>query len=86
MYNLSMNNLIYIDSSKVRNNFSSILNSVFKNKKTYVIRKSGIPVAKISYIEEVGKKDNFINCSFIPPPIPDLIIDNVICSLLVYRF
>lgn len=55
-----MNNLVYIDSSRARDNFSSILNSVFNDKKTYVVKKSGIPVAKISYIEDSVQKDNFM--------------------------
>ncbi len=57
-----MNNLTYLDSSKVRNNFSSILNSVFNNKKTFIVKKSGIPVAKIMSLEKddiVG--DNFMD-------------------------
>lgn len=47
-----MNTPIYIDSSKARNNFANILNSVFNNKKTYIIKKSGIPVAKISFCDK----------------------------------
>ncbi len=60
LYNLIMNNLIYIDSSKARGNFSDIINSVFTDKKIYVIKKSGIPVAKISYFDD-NKKNNFID-------------------------
>lgn len=60
LYNLDMNNLIYIDSSKARGNFSDILNSVFIDKKTYVIKKSGIPVAKIVSFEN-NKKENLID-------------------------
>ena len=53
---------MYIDSSKVRNNFSSILNSVFGNKKTYIIKKSGIPVAKIVSLEKDDiKNDDFMD-------------------------
>lgn len=55
-----MNNLTYLDSSKVRNNFSSILNSVYNNKKTFVVRKSGIPVAKIMSLE----KDDIVDDNF----------------------
>ena len=62
LYNLNMDNLIYIDSSKARGNFSDILNSVFTDKKTYVIKKSGIPVAKIISLEENNiEKDEFMN-------------------------
>ena len=60
LYNLGMNNLIYIDSSKARGNFSDILNSVFTDKKTYVIKKSGIPVAKIVSLEK-NKSDNLMD-------------------------
>jgi len=57
-----MNNLMYIDSSKVRNNFSNILNSVFGDKKTYIIKKSGIPIAKIVSLEKDDiKVDDFMD-------------------------
>ena len=46
----------YVDSSKARENFFKILNSVCKDKKTYVIEKSGIPVAKISCVDEAPKR------------------------------
>ena len=57
-----MNTPIYIDSSKARNNFADILNSVFDNKKTYIINKSGIPVAKIVSLEKDDiKNDDFMD-------------------------
>jgi len=57
-----MNTPIYIDSSKVRNNFADILNSVFNNKKTYIINKSGIPVAKIVSLDKENlEKDDFMD-------------------------
>lgn len=62
LYNLCMNNIVYIDSSKARGNFSDILNSVFTDKKTYVIKKSGIPVAKIVSLEKDSiETDEFMN-------------------------
>lgn len=62
LYNLYMNNLVYINSSKARGNFSDILNSVFTDKKTYVIKKSGIPVAKIVSLEtNCIVNDDFMN-------------------------
>ena len=57
-----MNTPIYIDSSKARSNFAGILNSVFDNKKTYIINKSGIPVAKIVSLEKNDiKNDDFMD-------------------------
>lgn len=57
-----MNNLIYIDSSKARENFSNILNSVFNDRKTYVVKKSGIPMVKIDYFEKNNnEKDDFMS-------------------------
>ena len=57
-----MNTPIYIDSSKARNNFADILNSVFDNKKTYIINKSGIPVAKIVGLDKNDiKNDDFMD-------------------------
>jgi len=57
-----MNTPIYIDSSKARNNFADILNSVFNNKKTYIINKSGIPVAKIVSLDKENlEKDDFMD-------------------------
>lgn len=57
-----MNAPIYIDSSKFRNNFANVLNSVFEDKKTYIINKSGIPVAKIVGLEKDDiKNDGFMD-------------------------
>ena len=62
LYNDLMNTPIYIDSSKVRNNFANVLNSVFENKKTYIISKSGIPVAKIVSLEKDNtERDEFMD-------------------------
>ncbi len=54
-----MNTLIYIDSSKARSNFADILTDVFNNKKTFIINRSGIPVAKIVSLEK--DNDEFMN-------------------------
>ena len=57
-----MNTPIYIDSSKFRNNFANVLNSVFEDRKTYIINKSGIPVAKIVSLEKDDvKNDDFMS-------------------------
>lgn len=37
----------YLDSSQARTNFFDILASVYRTNKTYIIKKSGIPVAQI---------------------------------------
>ncbi len=47
-----MSNIAVIDASKARNNFFKLLDDVFTNDKTFVIRKAGITVAKL---EKAGK-------------------------------
>ena len=58
LYNRNMNTPVSIDSSKARGNFYDLLNSVYTKNKSYIIKKSGIPVAKlVSINDNVVKKD-----------------------------
>ena len=43
-----MDNIIFVDASKARNDFFNILDSVYLNNKSFLIKKAGIPVAEIS--------------------------------------
>jgi prevent-host-death family protein len=53
-----MNTPVSIDSSKARSNFYDLLNSVYTKNKSYIIKKSGIPVARlVSINDNVVKKD-----------------------------
>lgn len=40
--------MIFIDASKARSDFFSILDSVYLNGSSFLIKKAGIPVAEIS--------------------------------------
>ena len=51
-----MGKLISISSSKARSDFFDILEAVYLKNKGYLIKKSGIPVAKIVGIEESTNK------------------------------
>jgi len=58
LYNEDMGKLITISASKARSDFFNILAAVYMKNKGYLIKKSGIPVAKIVKIEEpVNKKE-----------------------------
>ncbi len=48
---------ITIDASKARNDFFNLLNKVFLEDMTFVIKKAGIPVAKITKPDAHEKSD-----------------------------
>lgn len=54
-----MNNVISIDASKARNEFFKILDKVFLEKKSFLVKKSGIPVAEITRPKEITE-DNIL--------------------------
>jgi hypothetical protein len=56
-----MSNPIYIDASKARNNFANIINAVYLENKSYIIKKSGIPIVKISKAVDSPKETNFFD-------------------------
>lgn len=55
-----MNNVTFIDASKARTNFFKILDWVYFNDKTILIKKAGIPVAKISKPKSLSIKKNIL--------------------------
>ena len=52
---IKMDELITIEASKDRNNFFKLLEKVFNEEKTFLIKKSGIAVAEISRPKRVKK-------------------------------
>lgn len=54
-----MPNLVYIDASKARSNFFNILMRVYAGE-IFLVKKSGIPVAKISK-PDISKKGNVLD-------------------------
>jgi len=55
-----MNNVTFIDASKARTDFFKILDWVYFNDKTILIKKAGIPVAKISKPKSLSIKKNIL--------------------------
>jgi len=47
MYNWTMSNTVSIDASKARKDFFKILEDVGNGKNDFLIKKSGIPVARV---------------------------------------
>ena len=56
-----MNDTVYINTSDARNNFANIINAVYLENKNYVVKRSGIPIVKISKIVDTSKKSGFSN-------------------------
>mgnify|MGYP001606482831 CR=1 FL=1 len=55
LYNCSMNNLITVNASDARNDFFSLLDKVYFENKSFLIKKAGLPVARLGKFDE-GKK------------------------------
>ena len=54
-----MDEFITVEASKARNNFFKILDKVFTEDKTFLVKKSGIAVAEISKPKK-GKKNEIL--------------------------
>lgn len=52
-----MNNYITIDATNARNDFFNILEKVYLDNNSYLIKKSGIPVAEIRKPRSVTNED-----------------------------
>ncbi|MBU1129788.1 hypothetical protein KKE45_00510, partial [Patescibacteria group bacterium] len=56
-----MNGLSYISTSALRNNLADVINDIFSKKVVYIVKKSGIPMVKLTSIDMVEKSDEFLN-------------------------
>lgn len=55
-----MDNITFVDASKARTDFFKILDWVYFNDKTLLIKKSGIPVAEISKPKPLSIRKNIL--------------------------
>ncbi|PJE63170.1 hypothetical protein COU88_00990 [Candidatus Roizmanbacteria bacterium CG10_big_fil_rev_8_21_14_0_10_39_6] len=44
-----------VDASEARNNFFKIIDSVYTDKKTFIVKKAGIPLVQVTYLENKRK-------------------------------
>lgn len=73
-----MDNITFIDASKARTDFFKILDWVYLNDKTLLIKKSGIPVAEISKPKSLLAKKNILEFAGAWSDIDDKKIINII--------
>lgn len=55
-----MDNIIFIDASKARVDFFKMLDWVYLNNKSFLIKKAGIPVAEITKPKSLLKRRNIL--------------------------
>ncbi len=55
-----MDNVTFIDASKARADFFKILDWVYFNDKSFLIKKAGIPIAEISKPKSLLKRKNIV--------------------------